>query len=219
VNFKKSKGKAKMKNVFFRIIKKFWCCAQNLFQGILLHLHYVRFIGRNAREAYLVSRNISLTNIAKRSDLFFVVLLSFVLSACSSVAGNYGYSFGDLGNQDTKIKTIVPGKTHELEVLQLLGSPSTVSNFGPDLFFYISNHTEEKVFFRPKVTQQKILEISFNSNHVVSGIKHYDTSDALFVPYDNRGAIRIKANELKLIEQMGRNLGRFNAGQKTPKMS
>lgn len=138
----------------------------------------------------------------------FVVIL---LSACTVDTKNHGYSFSDLGDVETKLATIKPGKTNEIEVLQLLGSPSTISNYGVDKFFYIYSKVISKAFYRPQLKDQRVLEIAFQ-NHIVSYVKNYTMNDARIVQYDKHD-IYIKANKLKIIEQLSKNFGRFNAKQ------
>lgn len=155
------------------------------------------------------------TKSTKMRDMFmsFVVLFSVctLLSACSTRVEDCGYSFGDLGDAEKKIASIKVGRTGEIEVLQLLGSPSTISNFGQDKFFYIESKMAQEAFYRPRLLQQKVLEISFD-NHVVTSIKRYDVRDAKFVVYDEQD-IYIKANKLGVVEQLLKNFGRFNAKQ------
>ena len=139
-----------------------------------------------------------------------VVIFSLLLSSCSKNVINVGYSFGDLGDINNKLMKIKINQSNELDVLELLGSPSTFSNYGSDKFFYISSKISSQAFFKPSLEEQKILEISFNKQHVVTDVKHYGLSDACIVKYDTHD-IYIKANKLKIFEQLTKNIGRFNS--------
>jgi outer membrane protein assembly factor BamE (lipoprotein component of BamABCDE complex) len=148
----------------------------------------------------------------------FILCIIFVCStACSKFVKKQGYSFGDLGNIERKIGEIKVGHTGEIEVLKILGSPSTMSNFGPDTFFYIQNCIEEKGFYRPVLVAQKVVAIEFDDGHVVRSVKQYELKDSVIVPYDKNASVYIKANELKIIDQLKRNVGRFGAHKRSHK--
>lgn len=142
----------------------------------------------------------------------FTILVSFLLcmSACSQKTTIHGYSFGDLGQVKEKISKIKVGMDNELDVLALLGSPTTISNFGPDTFFYIQRKTSSKLFFDPKLIYQNILEITFDDNHIINSIKEYQMKDSKNIKYDD-GKVEFKGNELGIVEQFSKNIGRFNS--------
>ena len=141
--------------------------------------------------------------------LILLLMSSLLLVSCSKNLEKNGYSFGDLGDTEQKISAIKPGKTNEIEVLKSLGSPSSMSNFGEDTFYYMQRLTERKAFFRPKLVNQRIVTITFDENHVVKAVNHYDINHSQKLIYDRETTV-IKGNEMKVIEQLVRNFGRFN---------
>ena len=58
-----------------------------------------------------------------------------------------------------------PGKTTKNEIVELLGSPSTTSNFDNEQsWIYISSEFKKFIFLDGSNTDQKILILSFNQN-------------------------------------------------------
>ena len=141
--------------------------------------------------------------------LLFLILSSSILSSCSKKEYIHGFSFNDLEKESEIIAKIKTQKTDELEVMNLLGSPTITSDFGKRTFFYIQSKFSEKMFFKPKLVDQKVLEISFNNRHIVSDLKFYDINDTKYVEYDKKTTF-IQNNKMSVIEQFTKNIGRFN---------
>ncbi len=140
----------------------------------------------------------------------FLFCIAITLCSCSKNKFINGYSFGDLGDVSTKISSIIkPGISNEIEVLNLLGSPTVVSNFGPYTFFYITAKSEQKAFFKPKLVEQRIVEIIFDNNHTVVDLKEYDLNNHKLLKYENY-EMPIEGKKLNILEQFMLNLGRFN---------
>ncbi len=76
------------------------------------------------------------------------------------------------------LRTIQIGVTSKQEVARKLGSPSNISPFDKNAWYYISKREEHFAFFKPDVKQQQVVEIRFNDEGVVTGIKRYGLADA-----------------------------------------
>jgi len=91
--------------------------------------------------------------------------LSSILISCSPIVDNRGY---EIDNRDfTKIMT---GQSTRQFVEENYGSPSTISAFKPETWYYISKQTETKAFFTPVTTELVSYEISFNDAGIVSKV-------------------------------------------------
>ncbi len=132
------------------------------------------------------------------------------LSSCIAKDYQHGYSFSDLQITDDEIiERVKPSKTGEIDVLKLLGSPTTLSDYGDRTFFYI--WSDEVVWgpSKPRVVNQKILAVSFNENHIVRAVKFYDIRDAKNIECVS-DRTKIKGKKIGIIEQFIQNIGRFN---------
>ncbi len=89
--------------------------------------------------------------------------LVLVISAVSLGAGACSARLDTRGNlPDPKLLAeIRPGELAREDVMDLLGSPSSVTPFGSDTWYYISKRTETFAFFAPEVTERKIVVVKF----------------------------------------------------------
>lgn len=103
-------------------------------------------------------------------------LLTVVLSglgACSPEINNRGY---EIENRDfTKVIPMVSDKKF---VEDNYGSPSTMSNFKPEVWYYVSKVTTARSFLAPKVLNQKSYAITFNDSDVVTSIVERNGDEA-----------------------------------------
>ena len=89
-------------------------------------------------------------------------ILFFQLNSCGlKVVENHGQIY----EKNTNFKDLQVGKTTKNEIVELLGSPSTTSNFDDEQsWIYISSQFKKFVFLDGSNTDQKILILSFNQN-------------------------------------------------------
>ena len=89
-------------------------------------------------------------------------ILFFQLNSCGlKVVENHGQIYG----KNLDLNELQIGKTTKNEIVELLGSPSTTSNFDNDQsWIYISSEFKKFVFLDGSNTDQKILILSFNQN-------------------------------------------------------
>ncbi len=136
--------------------------------------------------------------------------ISVALGGCATKEYYYGYSFPIHDRQYLHIHKTTIG-----EVRQLMGSPTTESNFGNKVYYYVSQQQTRVAFLAPKVEQQRVLALTFDSKGVLSEIKDYTLNDALYVQFDE-GDTRLKGSETHPLEQIMGNIGKFNAASSKP---
>lgn len=102
------------------------------------------------------------------------ILILLLLSSCLTRIEKEGYNF-DLSNYQI-IKEDITSKN---EVKRILGSPSLISFIANDpIWIYFSQKKEKLLFFKPKITDRKILTIKFDRNQkFVKKINLYDLKD------------------------------------------
>ncbi len=116
-----------------------------------------------------------------------------------------------------------PGSTEKLEVgaqsredvVRLIGSPSAVSTFNPNVWYFISETQESYAFLKPEITQQKVIQITFNDSGRVAAIKNYDLAEARDIVMVQR-ITPTSGKELTVLEQVMGNVGKFNPASKNP---
>ena len=89
-------------------------------------------------------------------------ILFFQLNSCGlKVIENHGQIY----EENINFKELLVGKTTKNEIVELLGSPSTTSNFDNEQsWIYISSEFKKFIFLDGSNTDQKILILSFNQN-------------------------------------------------------
>ena len=89
-------------------------------------------------------------------------ILFFQLNSCGlKVVENHGQIY----EENINFKELQVGKTTKNEIVELLGSPSTTSNFDDEQsWIYISSEFKKFIFLDGSNTDQKILILSFNQN-------------------------------------------------------
>ena len=136
------------------------------------------------------------------APLFALVLLA----ACTPVQATRGNIV-----EDYRMAEIVPGVSSRTNVLQSLGSPTTVAPFDETVWYYIGQKTEKRGIFDPKVVDKKVVVVAFNQEGIVESIDKVD-SDMINVPHVRRKT-PTSGNDITVMEQLIGNVGRFNKGK------
>jgi len=145
--------------------------------------------------------------------LKFIIILfaATIISSCVKRTNYKGYYFGEDFETNTK-----PG-TNVAEIMEKMGSPTTSSTFGKPVFFYVNSKYEQKMFFIPKLVEQRILAIHFSDSGNVEKVKRYTLKDAKDIDFSS-DSIEIQGNEMGVLEQILGNIGRFSNQGRRPGM-
>ena len=84
---------------------------------------------------------------------------------------NHGYQFSE-----EQLEQVPIGASKE-QVDFVLGTPSTTGNFGNEVYYYISQKTQQTAFMRPRVIDRRILAVYFDQNQSVTRIADYGMQD------------------------------------------
>ncbi len=136
-----------------------------------------------------------------------IVALGTALSAC----GPRVYAGGNKP-LPTDIAKIKPGEQTRSQVQQVLGSPSSRSLYGEEVWFYISETQEVVAFFAPEETERNVVAIAFDDQGVVKSVRQLGLGDGEAVAFSEK-ATPTAGHNMSVIEQMVGNIGRFNAGE------
>lgn len=140
--------------------------------------------------------------------LTVVAAFSLLLMGCQATIDSRGYvpSEEDL----ERVKEGVQGRE---EVQEILGSPSSVSTFRDDRWYYISKKTRTTAFFEPKVLEQKVLVVEFDDTGMVKEMKRFELEDGVVIDPVTRKT-PAPGRELSFLEQLIGNFGKFNSAPK-----
>jgi outer membrane protein assembly factor BamE (lipoprotein component of BamABCDE complex) len=124
-------------------------------------------------------------------------------AACTPVSAFQGFQAIEEKPQDVK-----PQVDTKSMVLERLGSPTAVSTFDPDLWFYMSQITDRVAFYSPKVRERTVVAISFDkTSELVTGVHTYSIKDGKVFAYNSRET-PTRGRELTILEQLLGNVGR-----------
>ena len=112
-----------------------------------------------------------------------------------------------------RIVEIKPGEQTREEVAEILGSPSSVTTFGSDTWYYIAKRTATFAFFEPKVTERQILVVKFSEDGKVASVDSRGLEQSRVInPVERKTPTH--GNKMTILEQMIGNLGRFRQNTK-----
>lgn len=135
------------------------------------------------------------------------VLAAVVPVALAACAPNIDVR-GNLPEPELLAK-ISPGVQSREDVASLLGSPSTISTFQDDKWYYIGQKTTQFAFFAPEVLERKVVQISFDPTGIVAESKVYTLEDGQEIDPVDR-ITPTEGRELTILQQLLGNVGKFN---------
>lgn len=132
---------------------------------------------------------------------------ALALSACQHHVDDLGY----VPDPD-EVARIKPGLQGRDEVREILGSPSSASTFTDDRWYYISKKIQWVAFFTPDVLDQKVIEVDFDKDGMVTEVRNYTLKDGEQIDPVTRKTPS-PGRELGFFEQLIGNIGKFNTPQ------
>jgi len=136
-----------------------------------------------------------------------VLAAALALSACQHHVDDLGY----VPDPD-EVARIKPGLQGRDEVREILGSPSSASTFTDDRWYYISKKIQWVAFFTPDVLDQKVIEVDFDKDGMVTEVRNYTLKDGEQIDPVTRKTPS-PGRELGFFEQLIGNIGKFNTPQ------
>lgn len=130
--------------------------------------------------------------------------------ACMALAG-CAAEINSRGNlpPDDKLAQVTPGITRD-QVMQILGSPSTVATFSDQAWYYIGQRTEDYAFYKPRVMERQVVVVQFDEQGRVAEVKRLDKEDGKPIEMVSRTTPSV-SRDLSLMQQIFGNLGRSPA--------
>jgi outer membrane protein assembly factor BamE (lipoprotein component of BamABCDE complex) len=113
-----------------------------------------------------------------------------------------------------RLALIKPGAQSREQVVQLLGSPTTISTFDKNTIYYISQRTKVVTFNKPQILSRKIVKISFDKNDRVAEVNNYDLSNSRDLDLIKR-TTPTPGRQFTILQQLLGNFGRFEGNSET----
>ncbi len=97
------------------------------------------------------------------------VAAMLLLGACSPITATHGNLV-----DDERLERIEVGRSDTGDVINALGSPTVISTFDENTWYYVGRATERLAFFKPRVAEQRIVEVRFDENGTLTAIEDVD---------------------------------------------
>lgn len=130
-------------------------------------------------------------------------------AACSPIVHTRGHMV-----DPERLAQVQAGKSTADDVLQILGTPTSVGTFDTRSWYYIGQVTERTAFFEPEVVERRVVAIRFAPNGVVKDIRDIDKSQGQELEVVDR-ATPTAGHEMGFLEQLLGNVGKFNPASKS----
>jgi outer membrane protein assembly factor BamE (lipoprotein component of BamABCDE complex) len=144
-----------------------------------------------------------------KSTRFLTVIiilgLCLAVSACSPMAR----TSGNLPDPK-KVSELKTGDISREEVIEFLGSPSSVASFGDEVWFYISEQTETLGWFEPKIKNRLVLALHFSKDGTLSKIKTSGLNESKTIVHIDRKT-PTHGTKMTVLEQLVGNFRRFSS--------
>ena len=125
-----------------------------------------------------------------------------LISACTPISVYQGFQVVDAKPADLKV-----GKDTKSTVLAQLGSPSSISTFDPNVWFYISQVSEHQAFYQARTTRRDVVAISFDKDDdKLAKIDTLTLKDGRVITYNGRET-PTRGRSLSVLEQIIGTLG------------
>tara|TARA_B100000401_G_C52515872_1_gene581898 strand:- start:187 stop:663 length:477 start_codon:yes stop_codon:yes gene_type:complete len=106
--------------------------------------------------------------------LFFFIILSIIITSCSTnkVVKNHG-----IAGLENKTTEIIVSKTNKNDALNILGPPSTKSSFDDNVWLYLERKKVNQSIFKlgkRRIEKNNVLVLKFNNFGILENKNFYD---------------------------------------------
>jgi outer membrane protein assembly factor BamE (lipoprotein component of BamABCDE complex) len=140
----------------------------------------------------------------RTAPLLLVGALVPFLASCETIVDQRGFA-----PTPGSVEKLEVGAQSREDVVRLIGSPSAVATFNPNVWYYISQKQETWAFLKPVMLEQNVMQLNFNDSGRLQSMKKYDLSDARDIDMVSR-ITPTAGKELTVLEQIMGNVGRFS---------
>ena len=135
-----------------------------------------------------------------------LILLLLNMPSCSTQIEKRGYIFEE-GSQEKLTEGM-----KKIDVLSLMGSPSTTSENNGNKFYYISNKFYKYAFLTPREIERTIVVIGFDNNDLITTIEEYALKDGKVIDYKSEKTVP-GGTEATVLQDLFDTSGRYTSSE------
>jgi outer membrane protein assembly factor BamE (lipoprotein component of BamABCDE complex) len=143
-----------------------------------------------------------------KSRIWLIIILCNFVVACAKKEVTHGFLF-----TQSKVADIKIGESGKEELTELLGTPTTVSKFGEETWYYVASKREYSIIGKSKLIDQKILAVKFDQDGKVKTIDSYNENNANNLAFA-KDHTPVKGDDTRIIKHIVENTGKFNTMRK-----
>src|SRR5215510_9150047 len=98
---------------------------------------------------------------------FAYATISLALGACDPIVDQRGFA-----PTPGSVEKLEVGTQSREDVIRLIGTPTAVATFNPNTWYYISQKQETSAFFKPGITEQHVIQLTFNDAGRLTALKN-----------------------------------------------
>ena len=134
--------------------------------------------------------------------VFAAAASAMAVGACTPISVYQGFQVVDAKPADLKV-----GQDTKATVMARLGSPSSVSTFDPNIWFYISQVSEHQAFYKSKTIRRDVVAVSFDkTDDKVAKVDTLSLKDGRVIAFNGRET-PTRGRSLSVLEQIIGTLG------------
>lgn len=96
-------------------------------------------------------------NMASKTRLGVIIGAAVLLASCSAITNHRGYIVDEV-----LLQSVQPGLDNKRSVSGVLGQPSFASQYGEEVWYYISSQTTQAPFTTPDIAGHTVLAVRFD---------------------------------------------------------
>jgi outer membrane protein assembly factor BamE (lipoprotein component of BamABCDE complex) len=142
------------------------------------------------------------------NSILALALISSGIASCAPTNSYQGFQAIEAAPSDVKV-----GTDSRSTVLAKLGSPTEVSTFDKNTWFYISQISNRVGFYKPRVSRRDVVAIAFDQgSQEVVAVNTFSLKDGRVIAFNNRET-PTRGREMTVLEQL---LGSLSAASALP---
>jgi len=134
--------------------------------------------------------------------------LPLILAGCQPIVANRGNML-----DEDRITQVKAGSSSKNDVFEALGSPSITSTFDDNTWYYVGQRTEREAFFKPVITDRKVIAVQFDDTDHVKAIDRVGLEEAVEVEPLEQTTPAV-GRDITFMEQLIGNIGRPSSKKK-----
>ncbi len=145
----------------------------------------------------------------RRPASYLCLAVGTVAAVALAARALFARASGNLLTED-RLAEISAGESLQSDVVAAVGTPSAISTFEGNTWYYIGERQEQRAFLDPDILERNVLVVNFDDSGLVQSTRLYTVEDGRVIDPVTRQT-PTEGRKLTILQQLLGNIGRFNA--------